>query len=127
MQIALCSISQTLNDSLICIPNSQLKKAIVLIEKAKVLENELSITKDKIDVFQDIVKVKDSVIKIFQDKEIAYKNILQNQTNIISSSNQIITNLEKNLELKAKLVRRQRNKKWVVGILGICIGMLLTK
>lgn len=127
MQIALGSISQTLNDSMICIPNSQLKKAIVLIEKAKVVEKELSITKDKIDVFQNTIKVKDSVIKIFQDKEIAYKNILQNQTNIISSSNQIITNLEKNLELKAKLVRRQKNKKWVVGILGIGIGMLLTK
>jgi hypothetical protein len=127
MLIALSSISQTSNDSLICIPNSQLKKAIVLIEKGKVVEYELSITKDKIDIFQNIIKVKDSVIKIYQDKEVGYKNIVQNQTNIISSSNQIITNLEKNVKLNAKLIRRQKYKKWIVGIIGIGIGIFITK
>lgn len=127
MLIALSSISQTSNDSLICIPNSQLKKAIVLIERAKVVEYELSITKNKIDIFQNTIKVKDSIIKIYQDKEIAYKNILQSQTNIISSSNQIITNLEKNVQLQAKLTRRQKYKKWVVGIIGIGIGIFITK
>ena len=126
-QIALSSISQTSNDSLICIPNSQLKKAITIIEKSKITDEELSILKVKLSIFQTSLNVKDSVINIYKSKEIDYKNILQNQTNAITLSNKIITNLENNIKINAKLIRRQKTKKWVVGLLGIGIGIMLTK
>jgi NAD+--asparagine ADP-ribosyltransferase len=125
--IALSSISQTSNDSVICIPNSQLKKAITIIEKSKVTEEELSLSKVKLSIFQTSLSVKDSLISVYKSKEIDYKNILQNQTNAITLSNRIITNLEKNIEINAKLIRRQKTKKWIVGLLGIGIGIILTK
>ena len=125
--IALSSISQTSNDSVICIPNSQLKKAITIFEKSKVTEEELSLSKVKLSIFQTSLSVKDSLISVYKSKEIDYKNILQNQTNAITLSNRIITNLEKNIEINAKLIRRQKTKKWIVGLLGIGIGIILTK
>lgn len=127
MLIALSSISQTSNDSLVCIPNSQLKKAITIIEIGKITEEELTIVKKKLSIFQSTINVKDSIIDVYKSKEIDYKNILQNQSNIITSSNNIITNLEKNIQLNAKIIKRQKFKKWVVGIMGVGIGILLTK
>jgi hypothetical protein len=119
-------ISQT-SDSVTCIPNSQLKKAINLIERGKVVEEELTISNKKILLLEQTNKNKDIIISEYSSKD----SICQKT---ISGYKAMVVNLESSL-YNAKSIntidkirnRRQKLKKWYSLIIGVGIGYLIAK
>lgn len=119
-------ISQTSSDTT-CLPNSQLKKAINLIERGKVAEEELGHTKQLVTVLENKVTVKDSVInKLFAEKDI-YTALIKNFEQEVANDKNIIKNLEKSITLEKRISRKQKLSKWVVGLAGIGLGLLIAK
>jgi hemerythrin-like domain-containing protein len=123
---ALESTSQTSNDTL-CIPVSQLKKAINKIEEGKVAAKEVVILKDKIELIERKVVVKDSLIGVYLKNESNYSRLINNyETSLLNNTTQI-NNLEISVKYYKKIARRQKFQKWAVGIIGIGLGVLLIK
>lgn len=120
-------ISQTSNDSVTCLPNVQLKKAINLIEKGKVLEEELLITKELLNNSQSRLTLKDSIIGKYQMSEKQYKSLIGNFEQNVKNDKRIIYNLETQIKLLKKISRRQKLSKYLVGIFGVSIGYLIAK
>jgi len=123
---ALESTSQTSNDTL-CIPVSQLKKAINKIEEGKVAEKEVVLLKDKIELIERKVVVKDSLIGVYLKNESNYSRLINNyETSLLNNTTQI-NNLETSVKYYKKIARRQKFQKWAVAGLGIGLGVLLIK
>ena len=120
-------ISQTSSDSVTCIPNSQLKKAINLIEKGKVVEEELVATKELLKNSETRLSVKDSIIGKYQLSENQYKAFVKNLEENVKNDSRIIYNLNTQIKLTQKIARRQKLSKYIVGILGVGIGYLIAK
>jgi len=116
-------ISQT-SDSVTCLPNSQLRKAISLIEKGKVTEKELELTKEKMGLLESRLLNKDSIINHYTLSENDYKAIVKNQDKIIQDNKLQASNYEKIISLKAKQVRNQVKKKWIGIAVGVVVGFL---
>ena len=120
-------ISQTSSDSVTCIPNAQLKKAINLIEKGKVVEEELVVTKELLKNSETRLSVKDSIIGKYQLSENQYKAFVKNLEENVKNDSRIIYNLNTQIKLTQKIARRQKLSKYIVGILGVGIGYLIAK
>ena len=120
-------ISQTSNDSVTCLPNAQLKKAINLIEKGKVVEEELVATKELLKNSETRLFLKDSIIVKYQLSENQYKSLVANFEQNLNNDKRIIYNLETQIKLSKKIARRQKLSKYIVGILGVSIGYLIAK
>lgn len=120
-------ISQTSSDSVTCIPNAQLKKAINLIEKGKVVEEELVATKELLKNSETRLSVKDSIIGKYQLSENQYKALVKNFEENVKNDSRIIYNLNTQIKLTQKIARRQKLSKYIVGILGVGIGYLIAK
>jgi hypothetical protein len=120
-------ISQTSNDSVTCLPNAQLKKAINLIEKGKVVEEELVATKELLKNSETRLSLKDSIIGKYQLSENQYKSLVANFEQNLNNDKRIIYNLETQIKLSKKIARRQKLSKYIVGILGVSIGYLIAK
>jgi hypothetical protein len=116
-------ISQT-SDSVTCLPNSQLRKAISLIEKGKVTEKELELTKEKMGLLESRLLNKDSLINRYTHIENDYKVIVKNQDKIIEDNKLQSSNYEKIISLKTKQVRNQVKKKWIGIAVGVVVGFL---
>ena len=69
------SISQNLNDSVTCIPNTQLRLAINLIEKGKVTQEELDSTKQLVNYLNKRITTKDSLLYRYGQKDQVWKKI----------------------------------------------------
>lgn len=120
-------ISQTASDSVTCIPNSQLKKAISLIELGKVHKEELDASNIKIGKLESLILTKDGIIGEYKKKDsyndsliVAYKGIVQNYQKTISNS-------EEAFSLQTKKLRREKLKKWGTLVLGVATGFLIFK
>ena len=120
-------ISQTSSDSVTCLPNAQLKKAINLIEKGKVVEEELVATKELLKNSETRLSLKDSIIGKYQLSENQYKSLVANFEQNLNNDKRIIYNLETQIKLSKKIARRQKLSKYIVGILGVSIGYLIAK
>ena len=120
-------ISQTSSDSVTCLPNAQLKKAINLIEKGKVVEEELVATKELLKNSETRLSLKDSIIGKYQLSEKEYKSLVTNFENNLNNDKRIIYNLETQIKLSKKIARRQKLSKYILGILGVSIGYLISK
>ena len=119
-------ISQTSSDTT-CLPNSQLKKAINLIERGKVAEEELGQTKQLVTILENKVTLKDSVIaKLFLEKDV-YSALVRNYEQELANDKNIIKNLEKSITLEKRISRKQKLSKWIVGAAGIALGLLISK
>jgi ABC-type antimicrobial peptide transport system permease subunit len=126
MGIALDSISQNSTDT-ICLPISQLKIAINRLEEGKVLAKENVLLNIKVDNLERRINLKDSIIGIYLNNESQYRNLINNYETNISNNAQIVTNLEKMVSLNKKIARRQKFQKWMVAILGVGLGILVSK
>ena len=120
-------ISRTSSDSVTCLPNAQLKKAINLIEKGKVVEEELVATKELLKNSETRLSLKDSIIRKYQLSEKEYKSLVTNFEQNLNNDKRIIYNLETQIKLSKKIARRQKLSKYIVGILGVSIGYLISK
>jgi len=126
LTIASESISQTSNDT-ICLPSAQLKKAINLIEKGKVTQEELELTKSSLRLSEKRILVKDSIILNLNNKELAYKSVIENYKKNVQNAEEVVENLEKSLTLERKRVKRQKFSKWVLALGGLGFGILISK
>lgn len=124
--IASEGISQSSNDT-ICLPSSQLKKAINRIETCKVIEEELSLTKESLQTANQRLTLKDSIITSFRLQTANYTRLIDNYTQNITSLENINSNLKKEVSLHQKIIRRQKLSKWLVGGIGLGLGILISK
>jgi hypothetical protein len=109
------------------LPITQLKKAINLIEKGKVMEQELILSKESIAILESRIVAKDSIFNLFKLKEQSYLAIFDNLKKNLSNSDEIISNLESQLKLEQKRLKRQKLSKWAALITGLLIGFIITK
>ena len=127
MLIASEGISQTSNDSLVCIPQTQLKKAIVAIERGKVTQEELTLTQQKLELSEKRIFLKDSVIGELKKKNDFHLGMISSYETTIQNNTKQIGNLQQINVLQKKQTRREKYKKWIVGVLGISLGYLISK
>jgi len=127
MLIASQGISQSSNDSLVCIPQTQLKKAIVAIERGKVTQEELTLTQQKLELSDKRIFLKDSVITELKKKNDLNLGIISSYESTIQNNNKQIGNLQQINTIQKKQTRREKYKKWIVGFLGISLGYLISK
>ena len=107
--IASATISQTSNkDSITCLPNSQLKKAIDMIERSKVYEEEIVNLRQTMGLFRLSVINKDSIIGTMNEREKQYRIIMTNQSKELSNNQVLINNLERNIEVRAKMYKKSK-------------------
>lgn len=120
-------ISQNSNDSVTCIPNSQLRRAINIIENGKVVKQELEFTKERSVVLEYRIATKDSVISQYQQNEVNWKKIDANYKSQIFNYQQYTKNTQKIFEEQRKQIRGLKFKKWVGILAGFGIGYVIAK
>jgi hypothetical protein len=120
-------ISQIVSTDSTSIPNTQLKKAINIIELGKVYKEELNVSVIKIGKLEGLINTKDEIIdeqkKNNQYKDsviVAYKSIVQNM-------NKSLSNAEVSFSLQTKKLKKERLKKWGTLFVGVATGYLIFK
>ena len=120
-------ISQNSNDSVTCIPNTQLRKAINLIENGKVLAQELDLTKERSVILEFRISTKDSVISQYQQKEVNWKKIDANYKSELVNYQEYSRNTQRIFEEQRKQIRGLKFKKWLGILAGVGIGYVIAK
>lgn len=120
-------ISQNSTDSVTCIPNSQLRRAINIIENGKVVKQELEISKERSVVLEYRISVKDSVISQYQKKEVNWNKIDANYKSQILNYEDYAKNTQRIFEEQKKRIRGLKFKKWAGILAGFGIGYVIAK
>jgi predicted HNH restriction endonuclease len=120
-------ISQNSNDSVTCIPNSQLSRAITIIENGKVVKQELELTKERSVWLEYRISTKDSIISQYQQKEDNWKKIDANYKSRINNYQQYTKNAQSIFEEQRKQIRGLKFKKWLGILAGFGIGYVIAK
>jgi hypothetical protein len=118
-------ISQTSNDSVTCLPNSQLKAAIIKIEHGKLLKQELDLTNEKVSLLEGRIVLKDSVITFLKEKDALNNKMMWSYEASIDNYKKIIDNLDQKYKLQRSIARRQKLAKWGTFIAGLGGGYLI--
>ena len=118
-------ISQNSNDSVACIPNTQLRKAINLIENGKVVKQELEIVKERSVILEYRISVKDSTISEYLYKEGNWKKLDENYKKQIVNYQEYGKNTQIIFEKQRKEIRNQKLKKWMGILAGVGIGYII--
>lgn len=119
-------ISQGSSDT-VCLPVSQVNKAIIEIEKGKVVAEELALTKKKADTLSERLKVKDFIIGEFKQKELMYNSIITDYKKVIDNQNSLASNLQQMIDLSEKKYRREKINKWLTLLLAVGGAYLVTR
>jgi hypothetical protein len=101
--IAFRGISQTSNDSVTCIPNSQLKLAIVKIEQGKLVKQELDLTNEKVNLLEGRLVLKDSVITFLKEKDALNNKMMWSYEATIANYKTIVDNLDQKYKLQRSI------------------------
>lgn len=120
-------ISQNSNDSVTCIPNSQLRRAITIIENGKVLAQELDLTKERSVWLEYRISTKDSLISQYLQKEANWKKIDANYKSELSNYQEYTRNTQRIFEEQRKQIRGLKFKKWLGIFAGLGIGYVIAK
>ena len=127
--IPLKGISQTskIDTTITCIPNAQLKQAILLIEEGKVIKQELSLTKQIVKVMQYQLANKDSAINYLQLKGLDWKLLNDKNEQLIINYQKQISNQQENIQLQEKKSEKYRKQRILYTIVAATIGFFITK
>ncbi len=120
-------ISQNLNDSVTCIPNEQLRKAINLIEQGKITKEELDSTKQLVLFLNKRINTKDSILIRYGQKDQYWKKIDGVNKEKIGNLNQVISNQNKVIEIKDYTIRKQKKIGIMKLLLGVALGFFIAK
>ena len=120
-------ISQNSNDSVTCIPNYQLRKAINLIEQGKVAQEELDSTKQLVVYLNKRINTKDSILLRYGQKDQYWKKIDGVKKEKIGNLNQVIDNQNKVIGIQSRSIRRGKLGKVAMLMLGLGTGFLISK
>lgn len=119
-------ISQTYDSSTL-IPNSQLRKAINLIENGKLVQEELNLTKEREKYLENRLKIKDSIIFHYATKEQYFKKMDSNYQIELGNLKQIIFNDKIVYNLQNSKIVGLKRKKWLFLAVGSLSTYLITK
>jgi hypothetical protein len=119
------SISQNSNDSVTCIPNTQLRLAINLIEKGKITKEELDSTNQLVNYLNKRITTKDSLLYRYGQKDQVWKKIDDNNKLKINNLNEVISNSNKIIDIQSKSIRRGKFGKIALLALGFGAGVLI--
>ena len=119
-------ISQTL-DSVTCIPNSQLRIAINLIEKGKITQQELDSTQELVKYLDKRIATKDSLLLRYGQKDLYWKKIDSVNKAKIVNLNSIIDNDKTIYSIQDKTIRRQKKLGLAKLGFGVLVGLLISK
>lgn len=125
LAVKLSSISQTSNDSVTCIPNSQLKKAINLIELGKVTKQELEITTKKVQTLEEFLNHKDKIINEFKKKDSLSQTAISSYEQAVINFQSQLKNAETINKLQKKIINKQKFRKILALGLGFGAGFLI--
>jgi len=123
--IAFQGISQNSNDSITCLPNSQLKTAIVKIEQGKLYKQELDLTNEKVKYLENRITMKDSVITFLKEKDSLHNKMTWVYEASIDNYKKMIDNLQEKYRLQRSISRRQKLAKWGTFLAGLGGGYLI--
>jgi hypothetical protein len=98
-----------------------------LIEKSKVMETELNLYRLKDSNFQNLIFIKDSTIAMHILNENRIQELADNRRKMIENMNHQVRNLNYAMDEQDKLLRRQKLKKWLVGLLGLGLGIFIAQ
>jgi len=127
MVIALDSISQTSKNDTICLPINELKIAINKIEVCEIVKQELEITKGLLDLKTKQIHNYDSMIIVSKKREETYNNYINNYKKIVANYQKNILNCSAKVEYQEVKIRRKNRHKFIYGILGFVLGIVLIK
>lgn len=117
------AMAQPIPDSVTCIPNSQLRKAIKAYETLKIARLELSVLKINHDTLLARLVIKDSIISNqgneLEVSEAMIKNLLDQKS---EQQKKININQSLALHYQNKYVK-QRGLTWTIG--GVSVGVIL--
>lgn len=120
-------ISQNSTDSVTCIPNSQLRKAINIIENGKVVKQELELSKERYVILEYRIATKDSIISQYINKEKNWIKIDENHKKQIINYEDYTKNTQRIFEEQRKRIRGLKFKKWAGILAGFGIGYVIAK
>lgn len=126
MLIASEGISQGSSDT-VCLPVSQVNKAIVELEKSKVVAEELALTKKKADTLEARNRLKDSIIASLKAKDAIMGSVITDYKKVIENQNTMASNLSQMVELSEKKYRREKRNKWVTVLIAIGGAYLVSR
>ena len=120
-------ISQNSTDSVTCIPNSQLRRAINIIENGKIVKQELELSKERSVVLEYRIATKDSIISQYINKESNWIKIDENQKKQIVNYKDYVKNSQRIFEEQRKRIKGLKFKKWAGILAGFGIGYVIAK
>lgn len=112
--------SQTL-DSVTCIPNTQLRKAINIIEEGKITKLELDSTKELVNYLNKRISTKDSLLLRYGQKDQYWKKVDGVNKEKIANLNKVIENKDKEINIHLNTIKKQKK----LGIIKIIFGGIL--
>jgi len=124
--LTLSGISQTVSDSITCLPNSKLRKAIKQIEDCKILKEELAATQNSVSILEERLDLKDHIIRSYDIKDSLCEKKCSNYEAIILAKDQQIFNHKSIESIQNVKVKLLKINKWIYGGAGLIIGVLLS-
>lgn len=102
-----------------CIDNATLKEAVALIEEGRIAKQEIVLLKEKIAVMNEQLRIKDSTIALFARRENDLMAISNNFDRYVETTAVQINNLTEMYKVSRSETKKERRKKWFVGVSGI--------
>ena len=127
MLIAFASISQTIKIDTICLPIVELKLAINKIEVCEIIKQELDITKGILELKTKQILNNDSLIKVSKKREELLNNHINSYKKIVLNYQKNILNASAKIEYQDEVIRKKNRHKYIYGILGFVLGLVLFK
>ena len=112
-------------DSVTCLPNTQLRKAINLIEHGKVVAKELAVVNQKVSILEYAVNLKDSTLAQYRIKDQTHNQMVTRYESAITNYKTMLANNEQSLKIQRTMVRRQKLAKWGTFLAGLGGGYLI--
>ena len=91
------------------------------------METELNLYRLKDSNFQNLIFIKDSTIAMHILNENRIQELADNRRKMIENMNHQVRNLNYAMDEQDKLLRRQKLKKWLVGLLGLGLGIFIAQ
>jgi len=124
VHLTLLGISQTQSDSVTCIPNTKLRKAIKEIENCKIVREELELTQNSVSILENRLTIKDSIIVGYMTKDSLWSTKSSNYEQMISNLNKQLFNEKKISSIYSVKNKILKLNKWFYGAGGLIIGVL---
>ena len=119
--------SQIVSDSTTAIPNSQLRKAINIIEKGKLVQAELELTKEKVIILEAMIDTKDTIIYNYSLKDVEWNKFYKNYQTESNNNKQYQANTQRIFEKQELTIKRSKKSKYLFLAIGLGLGLYLHK